>query len=82
LLVNEKARKTEWQSQKKPRLRFVLACKGNGFVRVPYRLAKEEITAQCGVCDSEGDIDADKLMALLIDSDGTPQGAVSMIRWF
>ena len=25
-------------------------CKGNGFVRVPYRLAKEEVTAQCSVC--------------------------------
>ena len=33
-------------------------CKGNGFVRIPYRLAKEEVTAQCGVCDSEGEIDA------------------------
>ena len=29
-------------------------CKGNGFVRVPYQLAKEEVHAQCGVCDSEG----------------------------
>ena len=29
-------------------------CKGNGYVRIPYRLAKEEVTAQCGVCDSEG----------------------------
>ena len=33
-------------------------CKGNGFIRIPYRLAKEEVTAQCGVCDSEGEIDA------------------------
>ena len=31
-------------------------CKGNGYVRIPYRLTEEEITAQCGVCDSEGEI--------------------------
>ena len=23
-------------------------CKGNGYVRIPYRLAEEEVTAQCG----------------------------------
>ena len=45
-------------------------CKGNGFVRVPYRLAKEEVTAQCGVCDSEGEIDADQRDDIYIDSDG------------
>jgi transcription elongation factor Elf1 len=37
-------------------------CNGNGFIRVPYRLTKEEVTAQCGVCDSEGEI--------YVDSDG------------
>jgi hypothetical protein len=41
-----------------------------GFVRIPYRLAKEEITAQCGVCDSEGEIDADKADGIIVDSDG------------
>ena len=45
-------------------------CKGNGFIRIPYRLAKEEVTAQCGVCDSEGEIDADKTDDIVIDSDG------------
>ena len=45
-------------------------CKGNGCVRVPYRLAKEEVTVQCGVCDSEGEIDADKADDIIIDSDG------------
>jgi DnaJ-class molecular chaperone len=45
-------------------------CKGNGFVRIPYRLAKEEITAQCGVCDSEGEIDATEVNGIVIDSDG------------
>ena len=42
-------------------------CKGNGFIRIPYRLAKEEVTAQCGVCDSEGEIDADKADNIIVD---------------
>jgi len=45
-------------------------CKGNGFIRVPYKLAKEEVHAQCGVCDSEGEIHADQRDDLYIDSDG------------
>ena len=45
-------------------------CKGNGYVRIPYRLAKEEVTAQCGVCDSEGEIDASQAADIIIDSDG------------
>jgi len=45
-------------------------CKGNGYVRIPYRLAREEITAQCGVCDSEGEIDANEVDSIIIDSDG------------
>ena len=45
-------------------------CKGNGFVRVPYRLAKEEVTAQCSVCNSEGEIDARQADDIIIESDG------------
>ena len=45
-------------------------CKGNGFVRIPYRLAKEEVTAQCGVCNSQGEVDADSVDDIIIDSDG------------
>jgi len=45
-------------------------CKGNGYVRIPYRLAKEEVTAQCGVCDSEGEIDANEVDNIILDSDG------------
>ena len=45
-------------------------CKGNGYVRIPYKLAREEVTAQCGVCDSEGAIDASKVDNIIIDSDG------------
>ena len=45
-------------------------CKGNGYVRIPYRLTKEEVTAQCGVCDSEGEIDASGVDNIIIDADG------------
>ena len=45
-------------------------CKGNGFVRVPYQLAKEEVHAQCGVCDSEGEIHAEERNDLYVDADG------------
>ena len=45
-------------------------CKGNGYVRIPYKLAKEEVTAQCGVCDSEGEIDASQADDIIIDADG------------
>jgi len=45
-------------------------CKGNGYVRIPYKLAKEEVTAQCGVCDSEGEVDPESVDGIIIDSDG------------
>ena len=45
-------------------------CKGNGYVRIPYKLTKEEITAQCGVCDSEGEIYENEVDDIIIDSDG------------
>ena len=45
------------------------ACKGNGYIRVPYKLTKEEITAQCGVCNSQGEINADKVDDIIVDSD-------------
>ena len=45
-------------------------CRSNEFIRVPYRLAKEEVTAQSGVCDSEGEIYADQRDDIYIDADG------------
>ncbi len=57
------------ETKKKTRV-ICPVCKGNGFIRVPYRLTKEEITAQCGVCDSEGEIDANEVDNIIIDSDG------------
>jgi|TARA_R110000824_G_scaffold59465_1_gene159620 DnaJ-class molecular chaperone len=31
-------------------------CSGNGFVRIPYHLAKEDIWADCDGCNSQGEI--------------------------
>ena len=45
-------------------------CKGNGYIRIPYKLAKEEVTAQCGVCDSEGEIAAEQRDDIYVDADG------------
>ena len=45
-------------------------CKGNGYIRVPYKLTKEEVHARCGVCDSEGEIDAEQRDDIYVDADG------------
>jgi len=46
------------------------SCNGNGYIRIPYRLAKEEVTAQCNVCNSQGELDESKLDSIIIDADG------------
>ena len=58
------------KSKKKTKKIVCPHCKGNGYIRIPYHLAEEEITAQCGVCDSEGEIDATEIDNIIIDSDG------------
>ena len=58
------------KSKKKTKKVICPNCKGNGFVRVPYQLAKEEVHAQCGVCDSEGEIHAEERNDIYIDADG------------
>ena len=35
-------------------------CNGNGFTRIPYHLAKEEIWANCEECDAQGYIPENK----------------------
>jgi hypothetical protein len=37
---------------------------------VPYHLAKEEVVVQCGVCDSQGELDANEVDNIVIDADG------------
>ena len=58
------------KSKKKTKKIICPNCKGNGFVRVPYQLAKEEVHAQCGVCDSEGEIDVEQRDDIYVDADG------------
>ena len=58
------------EKDKKTKRVICPSCKGNGYIRIPYRLAKEEVTAQCGVCDSEGEVDEEKLDSIIIDADG------------
>ena len=45
-------------------------CKGNGYIRIPYKLAREEVTAQCSVCKSQGEIDESTLDTIIVDADG------------
>tara|TARA_R100001163_G_C5050134_1_gene187028 strand:+ start:1288 stop:1461 length:174 start_codon:yes stop_codon:yes gene_type:complete len=35
-------------------------CKGNGFVRVPYDQAHEEVWADCSFCDNQGEIEMEE----------------------
>jgi len=58
------------ESKKKTKRVICPNCKGNGYIRVPYKLAKEEVTAQCSVCESEGEINADQRDDLYVDADG------------
>ena len=58
------------ESKKKTKKVICHTCKGNGYIRIPYKLAREEITAQCGVCDSEGEIDAEQRDDIYVDADG------------
>ena len=35
-------------------------CKGNGFIRIPYELAYEELWADCEFCDNQGEIEVEE----------------------
>lgn len=45
-------------------------CKGDGFVRVPYEAAKEEVHAQCKTCNSQGELDPSELTKLIDEQRG------------
>ena len=45
-------------------------CKGNGYTVIPYKLSRKHEVIQCTVCDSQGEIDANKVDDIIIDSDG------------
>ncbi len=35
-------------------------CNGNGFVRVPFEQAREEVWADCDFCKNQGEIEEDE----------------------
>lgn len=45
-------------------------CGGNGYIRIPYRLAEQEVTARCNVCHSKGEIDESEIENIIMDADG------------
>ena len=45
-------------------------CKGNGYIKVPFKLTKEQIIAQCTVCNSQGEINENEVVVFIIDADG------------
>jgi len=45
-------------------------CNGNGYIKIPHQLIKKERITQCGVCNSEGEIDENKVNSIYIDSSG------------
>ena len=61
-------------------------CKGNGYVRIPYELAREEVVLfSVELCESsEGEVNEDEIDNIVIDSDGDPQVALNiwiLIPW-
>ena len=45
-------------------------CKGNGYVRLPQKMPNKEQVAQCATCNSQGEIDEDKINSIYVDADG------------
>jgi DnaJ-class molecular chaperone len=58
------------EKDKKTKKVICPSCNGNGYIKIPYHLAKEERVAQCTVCESEGEVDETKMDSIIIDADG------------
>ena len=43
---------------------------GNGYVKLPQQMPNKEQVAQCTVCNSQGEIDEDKIDSIYVDADG------------
>ena len=57
--------------QLKPKKVICPNCKGNGYVRLPQKMPNKEQVAQCMGCNSQGEIDEDKVDSIYVDGDGT-----------
>ena len=45
-------------------------CNGNGYIKIPQQLIKKERITQCSVCNSQGEINENKVNSIYIDSSG------------
>jgi DnaJ-class molecular chaperone len=45
------------EANQKKRKVICSVCRGNGFVRVPYEQAYEEMWADCNFCNNQGEIE-------------------------
>ena len=56
--------------QLKPKKVICPNCKGNGYVKLPQKMPNKERVAQCMVCNSNGEMDEDKINSIYVDADG------------
>jgi len=49
---------------------FCPKCGGNGYIRLPQKPPNKEQIAQCMVCNSNGEMDEDKINSIYVDADG------------
>ena len=45
-------------------------CNGNGYIKIPQQLIKKEQITQCDMCNSQGEINENKVNSIYIDSSG------------
>jgi len=45
-------------------------CNGNGYIKIPHKLIKKERITQCDMCNSQGEINENKVNSIYIDSSG------------
>ena len=45
-------------------------CNGYGYVKLPLKMPNKEQVTQCTVCNSQGEIDENKIDSIYVDADG------------
>ena len=53
-------KRVKWMADSEKKTKICEVCRGNGFVRVPYELVREEQWADCEFCDSQGEVEIDE----------------------
>jgi DnaJ-class molecular chaperone len=54
----------------KPKKVLCPNCKGNGYVKLPQQMPNKAQVAQCMACNSNGEMDEDKINSIYVDADG------------